>query len=123
MKGFSQFRPLAGDKGHGHGQIIFPHGGLEIGERQVLGLWLAYAPVHKEADHQTAEHAQDPEAFGVAHAAAVIIERDVQALVGAVLNAPTLAIGPQPLWGGQLLWGEVGNQADGLVFASNMLTG
>jgi len=24
MKGFSQFRPLAGDKGHGHGQIIFP---------------------------------------------------------------------------------------------------
>jgi hypothetical protein len=123
MKGFSQFRPLAGDKGHGHGQIIFAHGRLEIGQRLVPGLWMACAPVHEKADHQTAEHAEDPEAIGVAHPATVIIERDVQALVGAVLNAPTLAIGPQPLWGGQFLWREVANEADGLVFASHMLTG
>jgi hypothetical protein len=32
MKGFSQFRPLVGDKGHGHAQVIFAHGGLEIGK-------------------------------------------------------------------------------------------
>jgi hypothetical protein len=32
MKGYSQFGPLAGNKGHGHGQVIFAHGGLEIGK-------------------------------------------------------------------------------------------
>ena len=32
MKGFSQFRSLVGNKGHGFGQIVLAHGGLEIGQ-------------------------------------------------------------------------------------------
>jgi hypothetical protein len=36
MKGFSQFRPLVGDKGQGQGQVIFAHGGLEIGKAAVM---------------------------------------------------------------------------------------
>ncbi|HRY48365.1 MAG TPA: hypothetical protein P5186_09985 [Candidatus Paceibacterota bacterium] len=63
MKDFTQFRPLADDKGHDHGQIVFAHGCLGISQRLVLGLWLACAPVHEKADHQVAEHAQDPEVF------------------------------------------------------------
>ena len=32
MKGISQFRLPTGDKGQGHGQVIFAHSGLEIGK-------------------------------------------------------------------------------------------
>jgi hypothetical protein len=32
MKGFSQFGATAGDKSRGFGEVVFAHGGLEVGE-------------------------------------------------------------------------------------------
>ena len=45
MKGFSKSRSLTGDKGHGHGQVVFTHSGLEIGKGWGFGLWLFFPPV------------------------------------------------------------------------------
>lgn len=123
MKVFSQFRPLVGDKGHSPSQVFFAHGGLEVSQGLVLRLGMVGAPVHEKADHQTAEHSQNPEALGAANPAAILIEGNIQALMGAILNPPSLAIGPQPRAGGQFLGRQVGHQADGFVFASGMLTG
>ena len=41
MKRFSQSRVLMGYKSHSHGQVVFAHGGLEIGQRRMAGLGMA----------------------------------------------------------------------------------
>ena len=74
MKGFSQFGVSVGDKGHGLSEVVLAQGGLEVREGLVLGLWLAYLPVHEEADSQAAEHTQDPQGIGAANPAAILIE-------------------------------------------------
>jgi hypothetical protein len=79
--------------------------------------------VHEEADDQAAEHPQNQEAFGGAHAAAIIIEGDIQAQVAGVLDAPALAIGLEPGLGGQFLLGKVGDQSDRFIFAPGVLPG
>ena len=119
----SQLRSLLGDKGQRLSQVVFAHGGLEIGKRLVLGLWMACAPVHEEADDQPAEHAQDPQRVGAADPAAVIIEGDIQALMGAIFNAPSLSVGFEPLRSGELRGTQVGDEADGFILASDMLPG
>lgn len=81
------------------------------------------APVHEETDHQAAEHAQYPKGIGAADPAAVLIEGDVQALMGPVLDSPGQAIGFQPVCCVQVLGWHVGDEADRLVFASAMLPG
>ena len=73
MKGFSQFGVSVGDEGHCLGKVVLAQGGLEVGKGLVFGLWLAGAPVHEEADDDSAEHAQDPQGIGAANPAAVLI--------------------------------------------------
>ena len=94
MKGFSQFGLLLGDKRDSLGPVVFAHGSLEIGKGLLVGLGLVCAPVHEEADGQAAQHPKDPEAGGVADPATVVIERDIQPLMGAALDAPALPVGP-----------------------------
>jgi hypothetical protein len=62
----------------------------------VLGFGVTRAPVHREADDQAAEHAQDPQGVGVADPAAVIIEGHTQALMGAVFTGAGLPVGLEP---------------------------
>lgn len=93
MKEFSQFRVVVCDEGHRFGQVVLAHGGLEICERLVVRLGMAFTPVHEEADHQAAYDAKDPQAIGIANPAAVLVERDVQALMCPVLDSPGQTIG------------------------------
>ena len=123
MKGFSKFWMLSGDKGHSHGQVVFTHRGLEIGKGLVFGLGLFCSPVHEQADDQTSEHSQYPQGVGAADPAAVVIERDVQALMRAVFDSPGFAVGFEPLRRGKLFGGQVGDEPNGFVFASDMLPG
>ena len=111
------------DKGHSFGEVVLAHGGLEVGEGLVLGFGLASAPVHKEADHQPAEHAQDPQGIGAANSAAVLIERHIQALMSPVLDSPSQAICLEPVCCIQSFGWQVGNEAHRFVFASEMLPG
>ena len=67
--------------------------------------------MHEETDGQPAQHAQDPQSIGVAHPATVIIERHVQALVGAVFNPPALTVGLEPRRGRAIPRREVGDEA------------
>ena len=122
-EGISQFGPLPGDKGHGHGQVIFAHSRLEIRQRLVFWLGLFGSPVQEQADHQTAEHAQDPQGVGTPDPAAVVIERDVQTQMGPVFDSPAMAIAFEPARGGKLLGHPVGYQPHGFVFAADMLAG
>jgi len=43
--------------------------------------------------------------------------------MGAVFNSPALSVGFEPLGGRELVGREVGDQADGFIFASGMLAG
>ena len=123
MNGSSQFRTAACNKGECLGQIIFAHGGLEVGEPERTGVGLLLPPMRIETDRQAAEHPQDPQSIGVAHPAAVVIERDIQALMGAILDAPALAVGLEPGLGWEFLRREVGDEADRFIFAPHVLTG
>ena len=123
MKGSREFRAAACNKGESLGQIIFAHGRLEIGEPERTGVGLLLPPMRIKTDRQAAEHPQNPQTIGAAHAAAVVIERDIQALVGAILNAPALAVGLEPRLGWEFLWRKVGDETDRFVFAPHVLTG
>ena len=57
----------------------------------------------EEADDNSAEHAQDPQSVGAADPAPVVIECDIQALMGAVFNSPTLSVAFEPLRGRELV--------------------
>jgi hypothetical protein len=97
MQGSSEFRTAVGDEGEGLGEIVFAHGGLEIGEGFVFGPSLLVPPVHEEADHHSPKHAQNQKTVGVEHLATIVMERDVQALMAAVFNPPALSVGLEPL--------------------------
>jgi len=86
----------------------------EIGGGQVLRVVLMRAPFHKEAVGQASEQAQHRHAVGVADAAAVVVVRNIQALVKAVFNAAKAgAVELQPPRGVQALGRSAGQQGDG----------
>ena len=111
-----------GNQGEGLGQIVFAQGRLEVSEPERTGVGLLVTPMHIETDRQAAEPSQDPPAIAVAHSAAVVVERDIQTQVGAILDAPALAIGLEPRLGREFLWRAVGDETDRFVFASHVLT-
>jgi len=43
--------------------------------------------------------------------------------MGAVFNSPSLSVGFEPLRRGELIGAQVGDEADGFIFASDMLAG
>jgi len=95
------------------------HVGVKVGGGQVLGLGLARAPFHKEAIAQTTEEAQHEHGFGISDAATVVIVGHVEPLVQAVFYAAKAgAVEAQPGWGVQALRRGVGQQGDGLGFAT-----
>ena len=81
--------------------MIFRHPGLEAGGGDVCGAALPGAPLDKEAVGDAAEHSQDPYSIITLHPATVIVVGDVQALVQAAFDAPTLAVEQQPEHGRQ----------------------
>lgn len=76
--------------------MIFGHQGLEGGGGDVLRTTLVSAPLHKEAVGDTAKHPQDPDAIITLHAAPVIVVGNIQALMQAAFDAPSLSVEPQP---------------------------
>ena len=85
-------RTFGQDESKCAGSMFFGHEGVEIGGGDVVGTSLAGSPLLGETDGGAAKDAQDEHARVSADAAAIIIVRDVQPLVKAVLNAPSLAI-------------------------------
>jgi hypothetical protein len=50
MKGSGKFWVTAGNKGEGLGQIVFAHGGLEVGEPKRARLGLVRPPMRLKTD-------------------------------------------------------------------------
>jgi hypothetical protein len=65
---------------------------LEIGGGDMVWTSSALAPMQEEAVSQSAYHGQNPHGVVIAYPAAVIIVRDIQALMQTVLKAPGVAI-------------------------------
>jgi len=80
-------------------------------------------PIHVVDTTVMEYHAQDPQSIGVAHSATVVIERHIQALVGAIFNSPALTVGLEPPKWREFLGGQVGDEADRFVLASGALAG
>ena len=109
------------DKGHGFGEVVLAHGGLEVSERLMLWLAMTLAPLRKEADDQAPEHSQDPQGIGATNAAAIFIEGYIQALMSPGLDPPSHAIGFEPLCCVQSLDWQVCDKSNGFVFAPEVL--
>ena len=73
------------------------HIGVEIRQGGIAPFGIGTFPFGEEADGQTTEHAQDPYAVSVADATSVFVGGNVEALMKAVLNAPVLPGGHEPL--------------------------
>ncbi len=71
--GVLEFGVFAGNEADGFGEIVLAHGGLEVGGGLVFGFGVLAAPLDEEAVGQAAEHAEDPQAVGVANPAAIIV--------------------------------------------------
>lgn len=80
---------------------------------------LVRSPLHEEAVAQAAEQAHDEHAGGEADAAAVVVVRNVQALVQTIFDAAkTAPVQLQPLLGVQLLWWGAGDERDVFIVAA-----
>lgn len=102
--------------------MSFRQSRLEVRRGFVFGVGLMRAPFHKEAVGQPSEHSHDPHPLGVANATAVVVVRNIQALVQAVFDAAkTCAVEAKPGWSVQFVGGGVGEQADQLIFAIGRL--
>ncbi len=76
--------------------MVFGHKGLEVGGGDVVRAGLMSAPLHKEAVGDAAKHPQDPDAVITLDAAPVIVVGNIQALMQAAFDAPSLPVEPQP---------------------------
>lgn len=95
------------------------HIGVEVGHGGVLAFWISGTPFSEQADRQTAEHTQNPNAVAVADTALIFVGRRIQALMEAALDAPILTDAFQPLLRVQTLRRKAADQMDrlGLMFA------
>lgn len=98
--------------------MLFVHHRLEIGDGLVFGFGLSGTPFHKKAVAEPPEHPHDPNSIGAANATPIIIVRYIQALMGAVLNAPGKAVILEPFLSGQFLGLHAGHQRNQFVFAA-----
>jgi hypothetical protein len=87
---------FAEDEAHGRCAMIFCHAGLEAGRGNLFWAALLGTPLDQEAIGDGAKHAQDSHSIIILHPAAVIIIGDIQTLVQATFDAPSLAIEQEP---------------------------
>ena len=76
--------------------MIFCHKSLEIGSGDAVRTRLMLLPFDKEAIGNTAKHAEHQNSFVALNAAPVVVVGNIEPLVKAALNAPTLAVEFQP---------------------------
>jgi hypothetical protein len=71
--------------------MIFGHESLERGGGDVVRAAFLGAPLHKNADGHAAKHPQDPDAVITLNPAPVIVVGNIQALMQAAFDAPSLS--------------------------------
>ncbi len=94
---------FAQDSAQGPLPMLLGHHHLEIGGGVMLRFTLAGLPFGKEADAQAPEHAHDPHPVGGADTASIVVMRDIQPLVGAVLDPPSKSVQLKPFLSGEFL--------------------
>ena len=103
--------------------MLLAHSGVKVGGGQILGVRLTGTPLHEEAVAQAAEQTHDVQAGRETDAAAVVVMRNVQALMQTIFDAAkTSPVQRQPLLRGELLWLGAGQQANLFIVAAFGLT-
>jgi hypothetical protein len=77
--------------------VFFGQSGLEIGGGYVVWAASVLTPLHEKAVTETTHHAEHPDPIVIAHPAAVVVVRDIQALVQTALDVPCLPVQTQPM--------------------------
>lgn len=100
--------------------MFLTHGAVKVGGGKLFGVQfsLTGTPVHEEAVAQSPEHAHDPHGLRMLDTAAVVVVRDVEALMQTAFDAPACAIQFQPAPGIELLGSGTGDQSDFFGFAA-----
>jgi len=99
--------------------MVFTHGRLEIGGRQILRMGLMRAPLHEEAVADAAEQTSHEHAVRVPNPATVIVMGNVQTLVEPIFNAgKPAAIKLQPCLGVEFGRFSAGDESDVLILAA-----
>ena len=98
--------------------VVFGQSGLEIGGGDVVWATFVVAPLHEQAVTDAAHHAEEPDSVVMAHPAAVVVIRDIQALVEAVLDVPGLPVEAQPVLRIQARGLGAGHERHQFVFAA-----
>jgi fumarate reductase subunit C len=102
--------------------MIFCHKSLEIGCGDAVWTRPMLLPFDKEAVGNPPKHAEHQNAFVALNAAPVVVVGNIEALVKAALNAPTLAVEFQPAGSIESLRWRTGDQSHFLIFATLGLT-
>ncbi len=97
--------------------VVEAHGIVEVAQGRLGAFGALGAPVHEEADAQTAKEAEEAHGVAVAHAALVFLGGDVEALVEPVFDAPARAVELEPAGGGEPCGLGAGEQVDGFRLA------
>ncbi len=94
--------------------MFLTHGAVKIGGGEMFGVEfsLAGTPVDEEAVAQAPKHPHDPHGLRLADAAAVVVVRNVQALMQTAFDAPACAVQFQPAPGIELPGCRTGDQSD-----------
>ncbi len=98
--------------------MFFGHQGLEIGGGDVLGTALMLAPFHKQTVGDATVHSENQDTFVALDPAAVVVVGDIQPLMQATLDPPTLAVEEQPWQSLELFRRGAANQSDFFVFSA-----
>jgi hypothetical protein len=102
--------------------MVFGHKSLKVGCGDAVWTTLMLSPFHEEAVGNPPKHPQDEDAFVALNTAAIVVVGNIQPLVKAALNAPTLAVEFQPTDGIESARGSTGDQSHFLIFAALGLT-
>src|SRR6185437_6570682 len=87
----------------------------------MIGSAACGAPFHINAYLDPSKHAQLPDARVASHAATVVVVGNIQTLMQAVFNAPTLAVEVEPESRTEPLGRGTGDQRDFFVLSSGAL--
>jgi hypothetical protein len=99
--------------------MLFAHGGVKVGRRQIFRMGLMGPPLHEEAIADAKEQPHDEHAGGEANPAPVVVVRDIQALMQAVFDAAkTGPVELQPPLGVEFIGLRAGEQGDVFVLAA-----
>ncbi len=99
--------------------MLLAHRGMEVSGGQILRMRLVGTPLHEEAVTDAAQQTCYEHGWRTANPAPVVVVRNVQPLVQAIIDAAEASLVEfQPSPGVEFVWFSAGQQSDVLLLAA-----